>query len=234
MCIRVYGFIILLILSNQLLSQQTIIANSDIMSGLNGDLIYGTSQFKGHPYLDLEWQKVQIEDLSGNKKELDKAKFDICSQKLLVVIDQKELWINDHQIKSFVLFQADGGQQRFIKSVENEEFVYYEVLFAGDLSIFRSYKKQFVKPRPTDNFTYGSDGNLQPYFKDTETNFVARYGTGEFVNIKSNGKDLDKVFDASLRRKAESFMKKNKPNNKSIAELLDYVQLLSDHMAGHN
>ncbi len=224
------SLLVLFLSTFTIIAQQTVIGNAEVLSGMNGDLIYGTNKLKGHPYLLADWSNCRLTDHKGFVREIEKAKFDVSSHKLLVLHEGKEIWVNDHQIASFEIRTLENPSTTFVKLVYKDAIHYAEAITQGDISLFRIYNKTFVQPRPTDNFTYGSDGDLQPYFKDITETLVAKYKDGDQVVIKSNGKDLDKIFDRNMKSKIQNFQKNNKYTGRTVYDLGKYLDALSDSL----
>lgn len=219
--------VFLILLSVSVSFAQPLVGNVIDASVVNNDLIYGTSQYKGDPYLMNQWSPVVVTLQNGEQFQLENGKFDICSQKLLVEIKNHERWMNEHQLESFMTSVNEGEESLFMKKTINKKIRYQEVIYLGEIGLFRDYEKEFKQQNQGDLASYGGNAGSLPYFTETRKSHYLSSPDNSVQKIRLNRKGLEKSLPEHYQHIFKRLVKEFKTDfgyDSSINELLKAVE----------
>jgi hypothetical protein len=217
-------FLLLIFLPFHFLSSQVLLSDIVDPSFNNSSLVFGYGDYDGTPYLNKNWNSVQINTSLNGILEAEEANFDIYSQKLIAMKDGKSIWVNDHQINFFLLKDDIGREKKYIKRQLGQEYEYYEVIHEGRLHIFKGFRKKFVRPNENSNHNYGSEVSEKPYFSRESLTYYISFDEGKEKKSPLSKKAIENILPEKYKRKYKQLLKKEKVSFKKEEELKSFLQ----------
>lgn len=215
--------LVLFIFSIKSFSQKLI---SDIVDPKfnNSSLIFNYGDFNGTPYLFEDWRNIEIHTNQNGVIKNEKAKLDIYSNKVLVLFEDKHIWVNDLQIKYFVLDNGSGSRIKFIRQTSAGNTVFYEVIHEGRLNLYRAYSKRFVRPNENANHNYGAEVSEKPYFNREVITYYINFDDEKLVKTTLSKKAIENILPEKHKRKYKQLLKREKVSFKREEELKSFLQ----------
>lgn len=196
---------------------------SSVSTVQNDELVYGGAKYKGNPYLYNTWHPAVIVQSDGTVSRVEEAKFDVSSQKLLIKEGDKTMWVNDRQIKTFELKTGTDVPEIYARQIQDGIVTYMLLVKEGPLPILKSYYKEFKKPAINQNYQYGAENDITPYFDDMEMNYFTQIEEdGELVQFKLGKKGVTNLFPKSKEKRIKSLINKQNTKLKSEAEVVAF------------
>lgn len=184
-----------------------LINESQNVYSLDDEIINGfvypvpNSKIQGDPYLRDQWTEAS---LYVNNKEYTNLliKYDLIIDHVILKAEiengfQRLVELNNFQIDSFLVGNSIFVNTRCILNDENNQ-TYYEQIFKGKYSLYKNYKKGFIK-----------EYNITPYGKYSDLRFqILLFNNNKFININKSSAFI-KCFEKEKQNDIKSYLKKN-------------------------
>jgi hypothetical protein len=226
----IYVFLILIsALCLQAQNNQTFVSDLVDPTSANFSLIYGTEKIKGTPYYFEDWKKGEVLTTNGQKIAVDKMNIDVCSQKVVAVMNGKETWLNNATVIAVSIEEKVGMQAfSFIKTQnDKDEIVYAKIIAEGDYSVLGFPSKKFKKPQRLDDYNYGSRDVKSPFFTKLDMDYYLTYLNDDKEKIKLKNKDLEKKIQKKHQRLYKSVSKKADIDIKTEEDMAKFLEIFN-------
>ena len=178
----------------------------------NSTLMFGRRypQVEGSPYLLEYWSTGVIYRKRGTPLEGVTLHFDIYSQELLTMQDEKVMTILPEAIKGFKLYQTNGATLNFSRNTQIRENEFVQQVYKGEYELWKAYQVSISK-RDNNSGGYGQTGNTTEIqrFSRKETWYLLAPGKEQPTAFKATKKDLLGLFPEQAST-IKSFLKDNK------------------------
>jgi hypothetical protein len=159
------------------------------------------SKIQGNPYIIDQWADATV-FVNNNAYANLLIKYDLIIDRVVLKADiengfQRLVELNYFRVDSFLV-----GNSLFVNSqcILNDENIqtYYEQIYKGKYSLYKDYKKVFIK-----------DYNITPYGKYSDLSFkVLLFNKNKLINI-NNSSAFIKCFEREKQNEIKSYLKKN-------------------------
>lgn len=177
------------------------------------------SKIQGDPYLRDQWTDATV---FVNNKEYTNllVKYDLIIDRVILKAEiengfQRLVELNNFQIDSFLVGNSLFVNSQCILNDENNQ-TYYEQIFKGEYSLYKDYKKIFIK-----------EYNLNPYGKYSDLSFkILLFNKNKLININKSSAFI-KCFKKEKQSDIKSYLKKNKikfkdASPKELKQLMEF------------
>ncbi|MCK5170012.1 MAG: hypothetical protein KAQ75_09040 [Bacteroidales bacterium] len=185
------------------------------------------SRINGHPYLNDQWIEATF---FVNSKKYPKLsiKYDLTIDDVILKAEiengmQKLINLNKFKIDSFLVGNSLFVNSHFI-SKEEKEYTYFEQIYKGKYSLYKEYKKIFIKEY----------NNITPYGKYSSLRMdIYLYDNNKQINVNRETLFI-KCFEKEKQHEIKSFMKRNnikykKASQQELKQLMEFcTQIISN------
>ena len=185
------------------------------------------SRRNGHPYLNDQWIEATF---FVNSKKYPKLsiKYDLTIDDVILKAEiengmQKLINLNKFQIDSFLVGNSLFVNSRIFFSEDNND-TYFEQIYKGKYSLFKNYKKIFIKEY----------NNITPYGKYSSLRMdIYLFKNSNLINVNRESLFI-KCFEKEKQSEIKSFMKRNnikykKASQQELKQLMEFcTQIISN------
>lgn len=183
---------------------------------------------RGTPYFLPEWNKGQIEMVTGENYKEVPIKFDAYRQHLILLrtwVGNDSIIVNADRVKSFQLNNPDGQMyvfRRIPTAKTDDEFLkdgYFLVLYQGKTALLKrvakAFKKADYKDPYSNNVRYDEFRNVNAYYVLKSDETLEKVKLTDKSLIEALGTHTDDL---------KAFMKQEKISGKTEKEAIQLVQ----------
>lgn len=152
-------------------------------------------KIEGSPYVLKDWATGVIYRKVGAPLESLTLHFDIYTQELLVMQEQKVMTVAPAALKGFKLYRLEEADMVFYQNANIEENKFFQQVYQGEYEIWKGFEVALAK-QDNNSGGYGQSGNSPEVrrFNRKEIWYLIRPGETEPLMFKATKKDLLGLF----------------------------------------